>query len=291
MGEFYLCRNSEKESVKIDLMKLPSWVTTKVGYQFETGSGGLPQNYENAMRCYRVAENRNDATAVNNIGWAYLNGNGVPQNVILAAKKFLKAADAGSTLAMVNLGNIYEGNEDYEPAYYWYFKATEGKNPKGAFNCANMIFHGWGVEQDYQFAYEIFKRLYDAGYYDGTCFYLGLYAENDWLDEADYDLAKAYYEKGIEETEDPYCFTNLGRMYALGLGVTRNLEKAYDFYKNAGNLGDALGYTNLAWMYETGTYVGKNLREALRLYRIASDMGDGKADLALIRLKNKNEIK
>ena len=190
---------------------------------------------------------------------------------------------------MINPGNVYEDFEDYEPANYWYYEAACRVDLKGIFNYVNMIFHGWGVKQDYSYAHEIFKGLFDIGYYDGTCFYLGLYAENDWLGEPDYPLAKMYYEKGIEEAEDPYCFTNLGRMYALGLGVPIDLERAYAFYKNAGELGDALGYTNLAWMYETGTYVEKNLKEALRLYHIAADMGDGEASLALLRLKDKRD--
>ena len=95
----------------------------------------------------------------------YLNGFGCEQDVEKAVDLFQEAAELKETTAMVNLGNIFEGElydfsiTDYDKAFLWYSKAADLGDPKGWYNVANMCHHGRGVEQDHKRAYEIFSEL------------------------------------------------------------------------------------------------------------------------------------
>jgi TPR repeat protein len=88
------------------------------------------------------AEN-GDANAMNNLGFHYQQGLGVPQDYGKARGWYEKAADKGNDLAMNNLGVIY-GNglgvpQDYGKARGWYEKAA-GKGNALAETNLNELF-------------------------------------------------------------------------------------------------------------------------------------------------------
>lgn len=66
---------------------------------------------------------RGDAVAESRLGWLYLKGRGVPQNIHLAAKWFYRAAVQGEGFAQYQLAMLYnKGNgvpKDYVLAYMW----------------------------------------------------------------------------------------------------------------------------------------------------------------------------
>jgi hypothetical protein len=77
---------------------------------------------------------------------------GDPVDFESAIKWFLKAADKGSTDAMLNLGGLYYlGNgvpEDLGRALYWYNQAAQGGNAAAMYNLGNMYANGHGVPKD-----------------------------------------------------------------------------------------------------------------------------------------------
>ena len=283
MGQIYFNITDPQDEMKvsIDLSALAPGFTTELGYLFEKGQ--LPQSYEMAMRLYQNAAKRGDAAAANNIGWLHLNGWSVPKDENAALAYFHQAAMAGSSTAMVNIGNLHEYRKEYRAALYWYSAAAEKGDVKGIFNCANMLFLGWGIRKNLEEAYAVFAALYERGYTDGTCFYLGYYAENGLISEKDPERARSFYQEGAD-AGDMYCCTNLGRMYALGLCGPADKAKAFAYYRKAGELGDALGDTNLAWMYETGDFVQKDLARAAGLYKKAAAAGEPHAAEAWKRI-------
>ncbi len=95
-------------------------------------------------------ERRSDGTYENNRGWNLLNGIGCTKNESAAIRRFKKSVKKGCTIAMVNLGNIYEGRQDYKNAYYWYQEAALAEDEAGMFNLANMYHWGWYVRRDYE---------------------------------------------------------------------------------------------------------------------------------------------
>ena len=209
----------------------------------------------------------------NDIGWDYLNGFGCEKDEGKAIRYFEQSAALGCSTAMVNLGYICEEHEDYEQAYYWYLEAAYDDNKIGLFNLANMYHWGRYVKQDYAKTYRYCKLLYDSGYKKSTCFYLGLYAENGYVDEPDFNKAVHYYLEGID-TGDGFCATNLGKMYSDGTGVGQDYEKGNELYYKALELGDTLAYACIGYSYEMGYGVNQDLKKAREYYKKGAELGE-----------------
>jgi TPR repeat protein len=64
-------------------------------------------NYTEAVKWYRKAAKKGDATAQYILGLCYYNGDGVPQDYTEAAKWYRKAAEQGLAQAQFNLGGCY----------------------------------------------------------------------------------------------------------------------------------------------------------------------------------------
>ena len=88
------------------------------------------------MRWYRKAAQSGSAAGELNVGLAYFNGTGVPQDLVEAVKWFLKAAAHGSAEACDQMGRVYQ--------------------------------HGWGARQDYEAADKWYRTAIDRGYAPGT---------------------------------------------------------------------------------------------------------------------------
>jgi TPR repeat protein len=71
---------------------------------------GVPQNYAEALKWYRLAAGQGNADAQYNSGVMYTKGQGVPQNYA-EALKWCRLADHGFASAQTNLGVMYENGE------------------------------------------------------------------------------------------------------------------------------------------------------------------------------------
>jgi len=60
---------------------------------------GVPQNYAEAIKCFRRAGDQGIADAQYNLGVMYAKGQGVSQNYAEAVKWFRKAAEQGDATA------------------------------------------------------------------------------------------------------------------------------------------------------------------------------------------------
>lgn len=115
------------------LLEQDADLLTSIGYARETGTV-FEQNYVLAAQIYSIAEQMiGGEKALNNLAWLMLNGFGIEQNIPRAIELFTKAAEAGDTTAMVNLGNTYEfplsgEAPDYRRAIRWYKQAAECGN-------------------------------------------------------------------------------------------------------------------------------------------------------------------
>lgn len=271
-----------KKSITLEESEL----AVTLGHALETGLL-LPQNYEDAVHLYYLAARAKNPVAYNNLAWMYLNGYGVKKDISEAAKWFLKAAKSGVSLAMVNLGNIYEfgigmAEPDYKKAVTWYKKAADIGSLKGQFNYANMLHHGHGIQQDRKRAFEIFLELADLNNRD-CYFYLGLYYQEGYVVETNYEKARQYYLEGAAG-KDIYCLHQLGVLYGKGLGVEQDITKALKYYRKAASGGNKLSNTCIGWCYENGEGVKRNLKTALKWYEEASESGEENALKALTRL-------
>ena len=87
-----------------------------------------------AVRLWRRAAEKGNASAQYNLGWAHANGRGVAQNDVEAVRWFRLAAEQDHVLAQYNLAWMYENGrgvaKDLDEAIRWYRKAAENGDEK-----------------------------------------------------------------------------------------------------------------------------------------------------------------
>ena len=83
----------------------------------------MPQNYQEALKWYRLAAAQGDSQAQYNVAWMYFNGHGVTQDYQEALKWYRLAAAQGDSQAQYNLGSMYGNGQgvppDYVRAHMW----------------------------------------------------------------------------------------------------------------------------------------------------------------------------
>ncbi|MDP2077736.1 MAG: NifU family protein [Sulfuricurvum sp.] len=107
-----------------------------------------------------------------------------------------------------------------------------------------------------------------------------------------YDVKDFMSAKNIWESlsdSDANAMVNLGSLYVKGLGMEKNIHKAYDLFDKAASLGHETAAYYLGGMYENGIGVTANPAEAIRNYTVAAKAGMSTAQLKLgIMLRNED---
>ncbi len=116
--------------------------------QFDLGDSyyngqGVPQDYAEAVKWYRMAAEQGNAAAQYDLGVAYHNGQGVPQNYAEAVKWNRMAAEQGNAAAQYDLGVAYYNGQgvpqDYAEAVKWNRMAAERGNAAAQYDLGNRL--------------------------------------------------------------------------------------------------------------------------------------------------------
>ena len=88
----------------------------------------MPQDYQEAVKWYRLAAAQGNVPAQYSLGLAYEKGQGVPQDYQEAVKWYRLAAAQGSQFAQINLGVMYTNGtavrQDFVRAHMWFTLAA-----------------------------------------------------------------------------------------------------------------------------------------------------------------------
>lgn len=100
---------------------------------------------------------------------------------------------------------------------------------------------------------------------------IGAHASDIYEGEA----LECYSEELLRKAEDGDAKAqyNLGLCYD-GMGVDRNSEEAFKWFKLSAENGNSYGQFNLGGCYDKGIGTGKNYREAVRWYKRSADQGN-----------------
>lgn len=152
----------------------------------------------------RSAAASGNAAAEFLVGVKYTEGEGVPADLVEAAKWYQKAADQGLAPAQYRLASLYEKGrgvgKDLRKAKDWYIKAAEAGNAKAMHNLAVLYAEGADGAPDFTKA---------AMWFESAALY------------------------GIKDS-----LFNLGILYARGLGVEKDLTQSYKWFAIAAEQGD-----------------------------------------------------
>jgi TPR repeat protein len=123
-----------------------------LGYMYVTGRG-TRQDYAEALRWYKRAAEHGDAKGQFDLATVYNDGIGVPPDYVEASRWFRKAADQNYAKGQDGLGYMYYAGrglpQDYAQAFLWYRKAAEHGYAKAEFDLSSMYYNGLGTSQDY----------------------------------------------------------------------------------------------------------------------------------------------
>jgi TPR repeat protein len=135
--------------------------------QYNLGSArakgeGVPQDYTEAAKWYRLAADQGYAPAQTSLGLAYETGRGVPQDYVEAMKWYRLAADKGDALGQFKLGSMYHSGrgtaQNYVEAVKWYRLAADQGSAEAQYELGTMYYGGWGVPKNHAEALKLFEQ-------------------------------------------------------------------------------------------------------------------------------------
>ncbi|MFA5904142.1 MAG: tetratricopeptide repeat protein [Desulfobacula sp.] len=222
---------------------------TELGLKYLNGSGGVVRDDREALRLFKLAADKGNSHAMNNIGYMYENGRGVSKDPGQAVIWYRKAADKGHVGAQGRLADMYRFGigiaVDYPQAIIWYTKAAQNGSLNAQYGLAYMYMNGLGV------------------------------AKNPVESARLYRIAA---EKGHRSSQ-----VSLGYQYEYGLGLPKDFTEAARWYRLAADQGDAVGQSNLGLLYSSGSGVEKNPGEAMRWFLLSAKQKYARAQYELGR--------
>lgn len=125
-------------------------------------------------------------------------------------------------------------------------------------------------QDDYETSFQIFKKLSDLGYSQAYV-YLGMAYEFNKGVTRDLHEAELYYKKSVD-ANDNYGYTRLGMLYKR----TKKYKLAYELYQKAIDKGFAgpNDYLQAAQLLEKGMGVTRNINKAIEYYKIVMEAGN-----------------
>jgi TPR repeat protein len=95
--------------------------------------------------------------AVLAMGWYFIRGVGVEQNVEEAKKWYRKSARQGEPRAMFSLGQIAYMEKDFSESLMWFRRAEKTGHPRSSYYIGRQFWNGQGVEQNRKEAIRLFQ--------------------------------------------------------------------------------------------------------------------------------------
>lgn len=231
-----------------------------LGFDYEHGVG-VTVDQNKAVALYQQAVALGSTRGMTYLGLCFENGSGVNKDCEMAVSLYQQAAEQGYARAQRLLGLCYEKGigipEDKCKAVHWYKKAAEQDNKIAQRWLAMCFEYGDGVEADISQAIEWYLRAIENDDDISRVYLASIYLNEYFYDEEKARFALDYLQiaiKHLEKNSFLYCLScyMLARYYEHGYLVERNLEMAFNYYKNAAEGGITEAMLSLANCYESG---------------------------------------
>lgn len=231
------------------------------------------KKYAESLRYLKIAAELGNVEANYLLGYFYDFGYGVKINYEKAYDYYLFAAENGHAHAQYDVGFAFRyarGIErNLEKAIYWFKKSAALECDAGQYELANCYWDGIGVEEDRGLATEYYLKAYEQGYIKAgyglvQCYYYGLGIDNT--------IIKDFIENYInidKENDDDFLFV-LGELYYAGNLVKQDYSKAVKCFEKAKDGCEYHMYYHLAECYFYGLGVKRDLDKAFENYRLAA---------------------
>lgn len=270
-----------------------------LGEIYRLGGLAIGKDDAEAVRWFRKAANGDSTVLVNEsmlrLGHIYYNGRGVPQDDVEAARWFTKASIAGNVDASQELASMYRAGrgvpKDEQEADRWGSKLGEAvlRRPADIFYYespmkpvrqeAISLQTGEAGLVNYARSRELLEEAAAGGDSLADIWIARHLSIGDAGFIPDRDRAQRLALKRIEFVKDqavaglPEAEDLLGTAYMLALGVSKDMEFAFAWFRNSAEGEYPNGMYDLAFMYENGYGVAKDDRNAFLWYLRAAEAG------------------
>jgi uncharacterized protein len=247
------------------------------------------QNYREACRLFEGTSARGLAEATAWLGSCYINGRGVEKRDMARGVSLIQAAAAADdVVGLVFLGALHRRGRgvalDYAKAAELFTKAvSKGYAPAYA-RLGGLYKRGHGVKPDIGKAFELFKEGAQKGdpwsqFRLGQLAFDGLVGRQGELlrlrsRSPNYEMAFQLFEQAAAKGIKPAIF-KVAQMYENQLGVTQDLKKAGQYYREAARAGNRRAQVAVGRLSEKQGPRGPLYSYAW--YRLAIGQGDVKA--------------
>ncbi|MDA8139441.1 MAG: tetratricopeptide repeat-containing serine protease family protein [Desulfobacteraceae bacterium] len=191
-------------------------------------------------------------------------------------KAIQKAAELGFAEAQFDLGYAYTEGEgvpqDHKKAEEWVRKAAEQGLPEAQYSLGYVYYNGKILPKDHKKAASWFRKASEQGYAPAQC-HLGIaYYRGHGVDK-DYNLAFNYWKMASEQG-NAEAQGWMGVAYSEGRGVPKNIHKAIEWWEKAANTGDSRSQFYLGQSYIEGEGVPQNYISAYAWLSLAASQGE-----------------
>ena len=157
-------------------------------------------------------------------------------NAVICFEQLLESDDwYACNTARVNLASLYLNGtggleKDLEKAISYYLQAADAGYPSGYRALGNLYYYGEEVEKDEEKAFAYFSKEASCGW----CYNLGFLYWEGFGTEQDYARAAELFEKDVEGGMDAeYSLFMLAYMKANGMGMEKDKETAAEYARGA----------------------------------------------------------
>jgi tetratricopeptide (TPR) repeat protein len=200
---------------------------------------------------------------------------------VATAIKYCKVASAGSRRALYELGRAYAANQQLSEAIGIYRKAADKGSTSAMVELGVMYGDGTGVAKDAAEARKLFERAAEAGNPRGVSNLAALSGGGGA--SSDPVKARALLSKAAET--NPEAQYQLGLMMANGAGGPQDDVAARSLFEKASAQGHAGAFERLGAFAESGRGGAKDAGVAKTYYEKAVALGNEEAKVALKRLE------
>jgi len=173
-------------------------------------------------------------------------------------------------------GDYLEGTEalakgDYRGAIEAWEPLAEDGDPRAQYALGFLYQFGQGVPRNFTKAVQYYQKAADQGDPDAQ-YALGMLVEQGLgVEKKDQHKALDLYRRAADSNLNPNADYAVGRFYMNALGVPRNVDSAFQFFKKAAAKGHPAAAYALASILEVGTdRIPENLPQAWFWYSVAA---------------------
>ena len=275
----------------------------KLARSYLYGSKKVPQDFQEAMRLFRLEAEQGNALAMYDLGRMWADSLGVEADPDTAKEWYRKALDTflsaekklperKKTYLQYRIGKMYLAglgtDQNYETAALWLELAAEKSHKYAQYTLAGLYAKGQGVEKDLKHAFSLYHASATQGnpyasyelakmLRDGT----GTVKSAEQAEEHFQDAFSGFLVLE-EQSHDDKLQYRLGQMLYQGIGTERDEEEAVRYWQQAAKLGNVNAQYALGkfWL-DTGT---GDVRQAAEWLEKAADAGNTSAQYVLAKL-------